>query len=102
MGLDFGCELLLAVKQFGQNGRVVATFKKHLYFNSALVRQNLDRFCEDIRDKCGRYCTDLHIAIDAAEGQVIDHVTEGRDVFSLGGIDLDGEDVVVCPVDVFC
>ena len=33
---------------------------------------------------------DLHVAIDPAERKIVDQISEWRDVFSLGRIDLDG------------
>jgi hypothetical protein len=39
-----------------------------------------------------------YFAIDAAEGQIVDLVAEGRNICTLGGIDLDDEDVLSTPL----
>ena len=47
----------------------------------------------NILDKDLRDQAQGDLAIDAAEGQVVDLVAEGRDVLAFGRIDLDGEQV---------
>ena len=49
----------------------------------------------------GRDDTQSDFAIDAAKGEVVDLVTEGRYVGALGGVYLDREDVISVGVEVF-
>jgi len=55
-----------------------------------VLRFGVDVFDEDLRDDA-----ESDLAVDAAEGEVVDFVAEGWDVFAFGGIDVEREDVVL-------
>ena len=77
-----------AVPQFrGERGRAAdRTLQIAAHHNRPLRRQRRHRLGIDVFDKGLRHYAKLHAAVDAAEGQVVDVLTERRDVFALGRI----------------
>jgi hypothetical protein len=55
--------------------------------------KRVHRLGEHVLDKHRRHDAQRDFAIDAAEGQVVDVLAEGRDIGPFGGIHLDGQDV---------
>ena len=62
--------------------------------------QHVLRLREDVLDEGAGNDAQGDLAVDAAEREVVDLVTEGRDVGSLRGVDVDGQDVLAVEVDV--
>ena len=94
----------VAVTQFGGDShrfldRPVDIAADH---HGAIVGNRADRLGEDIRQVSPRYHAQLHVAVDAAEGEVVDHAAEGWDVGALGGVDLHGQQVVRAELQVGC
>src|SRR5271170_5916026 len=62
--------------------------------------EDVFRLCEDVLDEGLGDDAQRDFAIDAAEGEIVDLVAEGRDVGSLAGVEIDGQQVVSVEVDV--
>ena len=58
----------------------------------------IDGTDQNVVDPGGGNDTQSDFAIDAAEGEVVDHVAERRNVGALGRVKLDDEDVVAAGV----
>ncbi len=54
---------------------------------------------KDVIEEGFRNDAERDFAVDAAEGEVVDFVAEGRNVGALGGVDLNGEDVIAGGVE---
>src|SRR5579872_6791463 len=65
-----------------------------------MIGEHVFRFGEDILEVRRLNQSQLHIAIDSAESQVIDLAAEWRNIGALGGIEFHGEQVVAIPMDV--
>src|SRR5689334_20843217 len=60
----------------------------------------IDGTDEDVVDPGGGNDTQSNFAVDAAEGEVVDHVAKGRNVGALGRVKLYDEDVVAAEVQM--
>ena len=74
-------------------GRGCRVIDVALYIDGGLGEHVLRRGKDVVEEGLGNDA-ERDFAIDAAEGEVVDFVAEGRNVRALGGVDLDGEDVI--------
>src|ERR1035438_2442697 len=65
-----------------------------------MIRENVFRLRKDVLNEGLRDDSQKNFAIDAAEGEVVDLVTEGRNVVAFGGIDFHCENVVAVEVNM--
>ena len=63
-------------------------------------RQNIFRAHENILDEGRGNDAQGDFAVDAAEGEVVDFVAERWNVGALGGVDIDGEDILSVEIEV--
>jgi hypothetical protein len=75
-------------------------WRKHTTSRPGTRGQHVPRLREDVLDEGARDDAQGHLAVDAAESEVVDLVAEGRDVGTLRGVDLDGQDVLAGEVEV--
>src|SRR5207249_9052829 len=70
-------------------------------YNHARGRgEHIFRMGEDVFDERGGDNTQRDFAVNAAEGEVVDFISKGRNVGALSGIDVDGEDVLSVEIEV--
>ena len=71
-----------------------------IHVERGVIGQNVLGLGENIFDKCRRNDAQGDLAINAAEGQVVDLVAEGRNVGAFGGIDVDRENILAVEIKV--
>src|SRR5207302_4972173 len=71
-----------------------------IYIHAWGRREHIFRMGEDGLDERGGDNTQRDFAINAAEGEVVDFISKGRNVGALSGIDVDGEDVLSVEIEV--
>src|SRR5271165_7022320 len=62
--------------------------------------ENVLRPHEDVLDKRRRYHTQRDLAIDTAERQIVNLISEGWDIWTLRGIHIHGEQILAVKVEV--
>src|ERR1051326_6456403 len=70
------------------------------HFQLSILAENIDRFRKDVFYESWIDEAKWHIAVNATERQVVDDVSERWNVFTLGGIDFDAEQVVTLPIQM--
>ena len=70
----------------------------HIHFG--MRGQNVFGLGENIFDEGGGNDAQGDFAIDSTEGEVVDLVAEGRDVWPLGGIQINGENIFAGKIEV--
>ncbi len=85
----------IAVTEFDFEGEIGRGFagEEAVDVEAGLAAEDVLRAGEDVVDVCLRDDAEGDLAVDAAEGEVVDLVAEGRDVGALGGVELDDENV---------
>ena len=68
--------------------------EENIYVKTWIRSEHILGAGEDVVDVGGGDDAQRDFAIDAAEGQVVDLVAEGRNVGALGGVDLDDENIL--------
>ena len=68
--------------------------------DSGTRREHILRPHEDVLDECRGHNSQGNLAVDAAEGEIVDFVSEGWNVGALGGVDIDGEYVFSVEIEV--
>ncbi len=85
----------LAIAQFNSQsplrGRRVLTVQITAYVNAMIVFENVKRAGENVFDERLGNEAQRYVAIDAAEGQIVDLASKRRDILPLGRIDLNCE-----------
>ena len=97
------CEDFVAVVQFGlegDGGVGDGALEEALDLERRRGGERIDGAGEDVLEEEIGDDAQTDLAIDAAEGHVVDLVAEGRDVFALGGVEVNGEDVGRIPAQV--
>ena len=94
----------VAFAEFDFDGlRVVGSFQVldvDVHIERGLAAQHVLWFRENIVDVGGGNDAEPDFAIDAAEGEVVDLIAEGRNVVALGGVEIDGQDIFAVEIDV--
>ncbi len=69
------------------------TGEEAVYVDGRVAGKDVFGTCKDVVDIGRRDDAERDLAVDAAEGKVIDLVAEGWNVSALGGVKLDGENI---------
>ena len=71
-----------------------------IHIQAGVIGQHVLRLGENIFDKCRGNDAQRNLAVNAAEGQVVDLVAEGRNVRPFAGIDIHRQHVLAVKINV--
>src|SRR5438105_5378418 len=83
-----------------RSARIVEVLNVTIDIESRVRREHILGFCKDILDKRGGDGTKRNFAIDPAECQIVDLVSERRNVGALGRIHCNRQDVIPTPIEM--
>ena len=97
-------EDLIAVAEFDFKSqrlfRILEALNVAIHVDFGMRAKDVFRLGENIFDEAGRNDAEGDFAIDAAEGEVVNLIAEGRDVRPLGGVQFNGENVFAGKIEV--